>query len=67
MRVQRDIQDKRLAEFLQTADEETLRAAMEELEADRELIAAIRHSETHDAPTESQSVDEFLNSLDHSN
>lgn len=63
MRVQRDIRDEQLARFLQTADEETLRAAMDELEADRELVAAIEHSERHDDPSEGQSVREFLDTL----
>ena len=64
MRVQREIRDERLARFLQTAEEATLREAMDSLVTDRELVEAIRHSERHDDSGEGQSVERVLESID---
>lgn len=65
MRVEREFHDKKLAHFLQTADESALHAIMAEAEAetDAELATAIQYSLDHDKPGDSQTVAEFLDSL----
>ncbi|GAB6044099.1 hypothetical protein [Endothiovibrio diazotrophicus] len=60
MRIEREIHDQHLAQFLQTADEEVLRTLLEDMEAEAELAAAIEHGKQTDDPADFLSAREYL-------
>jgi len=64
MQVSRKISDPSVAEFIQHASEEELRAAMEDVAADAELKEAIEHSLANDAQG-NMSVHAFLATVGH--
>ena len=63
MRVTRDIQDKGVAQWLQTVPETVLATLRHEAECDDELAAAIQYSLEHDDPAKNMDANEFLASV----
>ncbi len=63
MQITREISDPKVAEFVRTATEDELRLAMEEIEADAEISAAIEYGMKHNDPKDRMSADEFLVSI----
>ena len=64
MLVTREIFDPSVAEFLQNASEEELRAAMEDIATDIEL-KKLSSTALHDSTEDSMSAKAFLNSIGH--
>ena len=65
MLVTREVSDPSVAEFLQNASEEELRASMKDIATDIELNEAIKHSLAHDSTEGSMNAKAFLNSIGH--
>lgn len=63
MLVSREISDPEIAKFFQNASEEELRAAMDDIDADVEINAAIDYSLANDDPKDRMNAKEFLASI----
>lgn len=63
MQISREITHPKVAAFLQTAPEEVLLMAMEEVMADEEIATAIAYSHQHDHPRDRMGGRDFLASV----